>query len=112
MAFNPNNSLVKRLLRYSFLLFLFVFGATTIATAETYVCSYNDFSPQKKLYQQVMVRVGDKVFQDQNPVLKKAGITPEHLFNANTELIPMEIFCPSLVAVRKGNTNHALSETI
>jgi len=85
MAFNPNNSLVKRLLRHSFLLFLFVFGATTIATAETYVCSYNDFSPQKKLHQQVMVRVSDKVFQDQNPVLKKAGITLEYLVYAENE---------------------------
>ena len=77
MACNPNNSLVKRLLRQSFLLFLFVFGATTIATAETYVCSFNDFSPQQKLTQAVMVRESDKVFKDQNPTLKKVGITSQ-----------------------------------
>jgi hypothetical protein len=85
MACNPNNSLVKRLLRQSFLLFLFVFGATTIATAETYVCSFNDFSPQQKLTQAVMVRESDKVFKDQNPTLKKVGITLEYLVYAENE---------------------------
>jgi len=32
-----------------------------------------------------MVRVSDKVFQDQNPVLKKAGITLEYLVYAENE---------------------------